>query len=82
MKNFNFKAALNLLNGAEILNRFQVNEYFVVLCKWSSSSAAPYVTWRLDEKGNAYWGHYHQELTAAEQDFTNRCKSCSSLVIP
>jgi hypothetical protein len=31
-----------------------------------------YVTWRCDEKGNTFWGHYHHKLDEARKDFHER----------
>lgn len=67
---FDFNTAATLPNGADILDRRTVGEGQVVLARYYG--AQPFVTWRVDQDGNAYWGHYHRELVDAAQDFRTR----------
>lgn len=40
----------------------------VVLVAWRGE----YVTWRYDERGATYWGHYHKDIGSASDDFATR----------
>lgn len=54
-----------LKNGATVIER----RGDVVLAKFRDE----YVTWKTDDAGNAYWGHYHQDdLESAVAEFTKR----------
>jgi hypothetical protein len=54
-----------LNNGARVLER----RGDTVLCEFRDE----YVTWRTDDDGNAYWGHYFgRALLDATKDFENR----------
>ncbi len=44
----------------------------VVLCRLPHNTQTPYVTWRIDEEGNCYWGHYAVDLTEAHKDYNER----------
>lgn len=66
-----------LPNGATVLEYKSFNGPFgyddvrnVVLAK--TDGYMPYVTWRLDAIGNAYWGHYYSNLNEAKKDFQER----------
>lgn len=67
-----------LKNGATIVAAFQhgddPNCVRVVLCTWPRNALREFVTWRCDNKGNAFWGNYHRTLDAALDDFLLRCK--------
>lgn len=58
-----------LRNGARVL-RFNESAG-LVLAEWPGRWT-PFVTWRVDADGNAYWGNYHRELRDAETDFAKR----------
>lgn len=45
--------------------------YRVVLAKWDDN-ITPYVTWRIESTGCAYWGHYHKTYEAARKNFLER----------
>jgi hypothetical protein len=71
---FDITLANCLPNGAMILERRQskgASGGFVVLCCWEQS-VAKYVTWRVDSLGNAFWGHYHTDITSAAKDYAER----------
>ena len=54
-----------LHNGASII----AAKNGIVLCKWTEE----YVTWAVNENGDAYWGHYFKDdLEAAVRDFIRR----------
>jgi len=65
-----------LKNGAFVLEAFysSLTERRTVLAEWKQNTHHPYVTWRLDENGNAYLGHYFSTLDAATEDFNQRIK--------
>jgi hypothetical protein len=46
----------------------------VVLCYLPEqrSHLTPYATWRVNDKGNCFWGHYFANEEAAQQDFDKR----------
>ena len=61
---FKFKS---LANGAEVLEQ----KGDVVLAKFRDE----YVTWKIDDSGNAYWGHYHgKDLVKAANEFAERSR--------
>lgn len=62
-----------LKNGALVLERGThigpLGAKQIVLAKWGKE----YVTWAIDDKLNAYWGHYFQRnLRAALNDYEKR----------
>lgn len=57
-----------LRNGARVLQQ----EGDVVLCEWDRGSHVDYVTWRVDQEGNAFWGHYARSLRVAAREFEAR----------
>ena len=65
-----------LKNGATVIASQQVEpDGRVVLAKTQGESACPYVTWAVDDEGNAYWGHYYIDLMDAFADFTSRANA-------
>jgi hypothetical protein len=34
----------------------------------------PYVTWQVDQCGNAFWGHYFEDISTAVADYNERAK--------
>lgn len=43
----------------------------IVLCAWNGQ----YVTWRVDNAGSCYWGHYHGDnLESAFYEYKARTK--------
>lgn len=45
-----------LKNGALVLQHTVRDDKEIVLCSWKDGHE--FVTWRLDNEGNAFWGHY------------------------
>ena len=70
----NMGLAGNLLNGAQILARFQcVESKWIVLCV-RRCPEREYVTWDCNAEGNAFSGHYFCEYDDAARDFYARLK--------
>ena len=67
-----FKAGDKLKNGAVILEHDPATGS--VLASWDKGNRTEYVTWRVDDDGNAYWGHYFDSVTDAADDFKKRAK--------
>jgi hypothetical protein len=65
---FDIVSETHLPNGAEIIAANEAKR--VVLCWYGGFQ--PYVTWRVDANGNAFWGHYFQSEIQANQDFLKR----------
>lgn len=61
-----------LKNGAFVIEYHysRLNDRRTVVAEWWGS--CPFVTWRVDEEGNAWLGHYFQSLDEAMQDFQKR----------
>jgi hypothetical protein len=55
-----------LNNGAVVIEQ----KGDVVLARWDRDGK--YVTWKVDNEGNAYWGHYFTALSDAVADFNKR----------
>ncbi len=49
-------SAVTLRNGAEVIAQMPLGDRMYVAAKWHG--AHPYVTWAVDDDGNAYWGKY------------------------
>lgn len=43
-----------------------------VVMAWYDGSPHPWVTWAIDDEGNAFWGHYHTRPDVAFADFQER----------
>ena len=56
-----------LKNGATVIARANG---FVLANR--SDSICPWVTWRVDENDNAFWGNYYADYLAAVSDFVRR----------
>lgn len=56
-----------LKNGATIID----TNGQVVLANWQGHGR-PFVTWRLDQQGNTFLGHYYASLIEAVVDFQER----------
>ncbi len=60
----------------ELMKSRQVNHReFVILCYLPGNKRTPWVTWRTStENGyeDKYWGHYHNSLPDAEEDYLMR----------
>ena len=64
-----------LPNGATIIGRFWCGSAFdcwVILASQPCGEGVEYVTWRADDDGNCWWGHYNNTLTDAVQNYTTR----------
>ena len=61
-----------LKNGADLIAKYGD----IVLASWDGHTF-PYVTWKVDSEGNAYWGRYFADYNAALMDFVNRAKGFS-----
>jgi len=62
-----------LNNGAEILAyKKRLRGVMVVLAKWNSTGKEEYVTWVVDDNGDAYWGHYFNNEDDALVDWEKR----------
>lgn len=61
---FDFETAENLRNGAEILVRRKIGDRRLVVARWEKNPL-PIVIWRVDNLGNAFWGHYFHDLSPA-----------------
>ena len=63
-----------MLNGATVIAVGAHGERAVVLALYSQPQ--PYVTWEVHAStGEAYWGHYFDDLGAALVDFNERNRS-------
>lgn len=60
-----------LKNGSVLLAIKKILGGIIVLAKWEGHYH-PYVTWRMDDEGNTYWGHYFAEYREAKNDFDKR----------
>jgi hypothetical protein len=67
----NFEVGTRLNNGAVVADTAinSRNDRYVV-AYWSMCDQ--FVTWAVDNEGNAYWGHYFERLTDACNDLQNR----------
>jgi len=62
-----------LPNSAHILCRKLVGENrWVVLCVWRKGEGIEFITWLVDEEGNAFHGHYFSDFSEAQLDYTRR----------
>ena len=60
-----------LKNGATEIARIEINGDIAVMAK-RDDSYQPYVTWRMDNDGNCYWGHYFATHNEAAADLLER----------
>lgn len=62
-----------LNNGAEIKAFKQmIGRHMVVLAFWEGHDPMPWVTWAVDDNGDAYWGHYFKTSDEAFDDWKER----------
>jgi hypothetical protein len=66
---FDLATATQLPNDAIILARHIPTK--TVLCQ-REHSYQPFVTWKVDDEGNAYWGHYFERQETALRAFADR----------
>ena len=59
-----------LKNGATEIARISINGMTAVMAK--TDSVQPFVTWRVDDDGDCYWGHYFDTHDEAAADMINR----------
>jgi hypothetical protein len=71
---FNPHLANCLPNGAVILDRRQIGEYWFWLAEYHGPQ--PYVTWisHTDSPGETFWGHYHTLFLKANDEFRERIR--------
>ena len=67
------KPGSKLKNGAVVLLMYANPEETIVLAYWVGNNM-PYVTWRVDEDGYSFWGHYYKEYDEAKAGFDKRIK--------
>lgn len=61
-----------LKNGARVIESKQVTkDSWLAICYWENNPQ-PYVVWRLDNDGNAYWGDYYNYLDNAANCYYNK----------
>lgn len=67
-------AQIRLPNGALVMSyRKMLSEaVWVVLARWVRNSKNEYVCWKVDKKGDAYWGHYFDNFDDAFDYFMAR----------
>jgi len=75
--NISLTVGEKLPNGAEVLAFSATHQKIIVLAEWKNGGlptpdGKEYITWQLDEKKNAYWGHYFSEFKDALEDFEGR----------
>lgn len=64
------QAGDRLPNGAVVI----IRHGDVVLCYTGEETLCSFVTWRINEKGHAFWGHYHEDLESAVAEFYRRAE--------
>jgi hypothetical protein len=70
---FNYAVGAKLRNGAVILAYRAVDNKRVVAARWNDErTQCPFITWRVDDDGNAFWGHYFDTKNQAMVDFNER----------
>jgi hypothetical protein len=71
---FNPELANTLPNGAKILDRRQIGEYWVWFAEFHGPQ--PYVTWvsNVSSPGETYWGHYHTLFLKGYDEFCERIR--------
>ena len=70
----NMVAGTRLKNGAVVIAYKEAGDKRVVVADFGANhlSVTPYVTWRVDEGGNTFSGHYHATQAEAFRDFVDR----------
>lgn len=66
------KIGEKLPNGALVDNYVITPNGITVVAYKENDVYTPWVTWRLDESKNAYWGHYFVNWEEAYEDFKKR----------
>ncbi len=61
-----------LNNGAEILAYKRIRNSHMVVCAKTEIGVHPFVTWAVDDNGDAYWGHYFLTEDEAMKDWRER----------
>jgi hypothetical protein len=66
-------------NGALVIHATKLEtKMWIAICFWENS-AHEYVIWRLDNEGNAYWGHYFSDMGSAIQFYQAKIEECLKL---
>ncbi|MGW8180378.1 MAG: hypothetical protein ACWGQW_16705, partial [bacterium] len=64
---------------AQILQRWRIGDNeWLVICWWQGSPH-PYVTWKVNTDGEAYFGHYWGTYEEAHYDFLGRLQENTEL---
>lgn len=65
---------MKLKNGASIIqsNKIRDGNGSVVLAQWHRGEYKEYITWKTDDNGNAFYGHYFSNIIEATEDFKDR----------
>lgn len=67
-----------LLNGATVISVLHVaNTGSLALCYWEESTT-PWVVWRVDYQGYAFWGNYYSNSADAADKFNKRAEHLMS----
>jgi hypothetical protein len=70
---FDMSTAERVANGAQIITRKSIqDDRWIVLCLRGTGVNVEFVTWRTDQDGNAFSGHYYHDILDAAKDFVNR----------
>jgi hypothetical protein len=74
MADFNLATDTFTPAGRQILHRFQIDDFAIVMCVRDEEGLyAPYVVWRIDPtSGNCFWGTYHVDKADAAAQFRKR----------
>ena len=66
-----FNTGDKLNNGATVMAAKPKDDYFIVLAQWNDAYCR-FVTWAVDKRGDAYWGHYFPKQEDAMKNFLSR----------
>ena len=67
-----FKVGERLPNDA-FVDRYAITDIGITVLAFTGiDDATPWVTWCLDKRKNAYWGHYFSDRDKANEDFRKR----------
>lgn len=66
------KTKLALTFAHQIIGMVSIDDNLWVACKIKDNSVTPYATWRVDDNGSCYWGHYFTTRAKAMHDLKER----------